>query len=54
VNIVAASEHSRLPGFADLLASHRDAIDVVNVNDWAVGDPDAISTNATTSVPPVS
>jgi len=38
----------------NVFAGHRGAIDVVNVNDCVVSEPETISTNAMTSVPPVS
>ena len=38
----------------DLPTSHCPAIDVVNVNDWLVVEPETISTWTTTSVPAVT
>jgi hypothetical protein len=38
----------------NIFAGHGGVIDVVNVNDCIVGEPETIATNAMTSVPPVS
>jgi len=37
----------------NFFAGHRGAIDVVNMNDCVVGEPEPMETNAMTFVPPV-